>query len=60
MLIPILLVIGGTWVLQDSVASILYYLKRDGENWYFNHALRVLRGLIGVMFIVIGVLMSYE
>ena len=29
MIIGIISLAGGVWVLQDSIASILYYLKRD-------------------------------
>ena len=55
-IIGLILIIGGTWVLQDSLASILYYLKRDDEKWYFNHLVRLLRAIWGVVFIVCGVI----
>jgi len=54
LIIGILVLSGGVWVTQDSLASILYYLKNDSEKWYFNHAVRVIRGLVGIMFIVLG------
>ena len=54
LIIGILVLSGGVWVTQDSLASILYYLKHDNEKWYFNHAVRVIRGLVGIMLIVLG------
>ena len=47
---------GGVWIFQDSLASILYYLNSN-ENWYFNQALRIIRALWGVVFVVIGVVL---
>ena len=55
-LMGVLLLSGGIWITQDALASILYYLKRDDEKWYFNHAVRIIRGLIGIMFIIIGIM----
>ena len=60
MWLPVLLIIGGTWLTQDAIASILYYLKRDNENWYFNHLVRIFRGLIGIMFIVMGIIIILD
>ena len=54
MLAGVLVLSSGVWVTQDSLASILYYLKSPSEKWYFNHAVRVIRGLVGIMFIVLG------
>ena len=45
---------GGLWITQDATASILYYLGRDNEKWYFNHLVRILRALWGITFIVVG------
>ena len=53
--IGIILIIGGTWITQDAIASILYYIGRDNEKWYFNHLVRLLRGLWGLAFIYIGI-----
>lgn len=53
--ISIIILAGGVWIMQDAIASILYYLKRDNEKWYFNHLVRLLRGLWGVIFIYIGI-----
>ena len=55
-IIGIVLVAGGTWIFQDALASILYYLKSN-ENWYFNQLVRVLRCIWGIVFIVIGVVL---
>lgn len=55
--IPITLIAGGVWILQDSIASVLYYLKADGEHWHFNHAVRILRACWGIAFLVIGVIL---
>lgn len=49
-----ILVLGGTWILQDAIASLLYYLNRDDQSWHYDQLLRCLRGLIGVLFIAIG------
>ena len=54
-MIPIVLIAGGTWMLQDALASVLYYLKRDDEKWYFNHAVRIIRGVWGLVFIGCGI-----
>ena len=43
----------GTWVSQDSIASILFYLKSN-ENWHFNHACRLARLACGIALIVIA------
>jgi len=56
MLVGVLVLSGGWWIAQDSICSILYYLKRKDEKWYFNHAVRIIRGLIGIMFIIIGIM----
>jgi len=52
--IPIILIAGGVWVFQDALASILYYLKKDDENWSYNQPLRIFRAIWGVIFIVCG------
>ena len=44
----------GIWILQDGIASICFYDKR--ENWRYNHAVRLVRSLMGVALIIIGVL----
>ena len=51
----VILIIGGTWVLYDSLASIGYYLGRADELWRFNHAVRIARAFWSLVFISIGV-----
>ena len=55
--IALLLIIGGTWIAQDGIASILFYLKRDDERWHFNHAVRLFRVAWGIVFIACGIIM---
>lgn len=57
MIIGIVILAGGVWVLQDSIASILYYLKHDNEKWYYNHMVRIFRGIWGLIFIALGVML---
>jgi len=54
-LLGVFAIIGGTWIFQDALASILYYLKKTNENWYYNQALRVLRGIWSLFFICLGI-----
>ena len=58
--VGIILISGGTWLFQDALASILYYLKRDNERWYFNHAVRLFRALWGIVFIVLGIMVIIQ
>ena len=55
MIIGILSLCGGVWITQDAIASILFYLKHNDERWHFNHAVRLFRGIWGLVFIGIGV-----
>jgi len=57
MWMPILLIMGGTWLTQDALASILYYLKRDDEKWHYNHLVRIFRGVWGIIFIWLGIIL---
>ena len=59
-LLLLVLLVGGTWILQDAIASILYYLGREDEKWYFNHAVRILRGLWGLVFIAMGIILLWS
>jgi len=52
----IISIIGGTWIFQDSLASILYYLHDDKEKWHFNHAVRLIRACWGLVFIGMGLM----
>lgn len=55
-LLALLIACGGTWVVQDGIASVLHYLKDEDENWHFNQALRILRIIWGLVLIASGVL----
>ena len=48
----------GTWFIQDAIASVLYYLKT--ENWHYNHALRLARLGAGIALIVIALIKLME
>ena len=54
MIIGIIVLAGGVWIFQDALASILYYLKREDEKWHYNQAVRVLRGIWGLVLITCG------
>lgn len=43
----------GVWILQDAVASIMFY---PGEKWRWNHIVRLIRALMGIALIVVGAL----
>ena len=51
-LIGCVLIIGGTWVFQDGLASIVFYKGR--ESWVTNHSWRIVRSLLGLVFIIAG------
>ncbi len=48
---------GGVWGFQDGLCSILYYLRHDNEKWYYNHAVRVLRCIWGLVLIWLGIIL---
>ena len=54
MIVAITLIAGGVWLFQDSLASVLFYLGKDGEQWRFNHLVRIFRACWGLIFIAIG------
>ena len=41
----------GIWILQDSVASIAFY---PNEKWRWNHIVRMVRGIMGIVLIILG------
>ena len=47
-----LIVIIGVWILQDALASIVFYPK---ERWRWNHVARLIRALMGLALIGMGV-----
>ena len=48
--------IGGTWIFADGIASLWAYMPNKKETWLRNHLLRVVRCVVGLAFIVLGVL----
>ena len=53
---PVLLIIG-TWFIQDAVASICYY---PTEKWRWNHSARLVRAVMGVALVIMGVVTVYK
>ena len=43
---------GGMFVLQDGIASIVFYNGREG--WLKNHSWRIVRSLWGLVFMIAG------
>ena len=41
----------GLWILQDALASIVFYPK---ERWMWNHLARAIRAVMGITLIIIG------
>ena len=46
-----LLVAIGVWLIGDAVLSILIWWE---QSWRRDHSIRVIRGLIGIVLVVIG------
>ena len=44
----------GVWILQDALASIVFYPK---ESWLWNHMARAVRAVMGIALIIIGALL---
>lgn len=51
----IVVLAGGVWVFQDSLASILFYLDDEEESWYYNQPLRIIRALWGLAIVICGI-----
>lgn len=58
MLIYIAYTIGviGTWIIADAVASLWTYLPKKEETFWRNHALRIWRGLLGLILVILGIM----
>ncbi len=41
----------GAWLLQDAVASIMFY---PTEKWKWNHLVRLIRVCFGIILIILG------
>ena len=44
----------GAWLVLDAAISLWLYVGRPGETWRSHHSIRVVRGLIGVWYLVKG------
>ena len=47
----ITLAVIGTWILQDALASIMFY---PTEKWKWNHLVRLIRAVMGAVLIVMA------
>jgi len=50
-----LMIFAGTWVFQDSLASILYYIGKPDQNWHYDHSLRIIRAVVGLALLIRGI-----
>ncbi len=52
--------LAGMWLFSDAVYSILLYLTAPGydgkpkQTWARDHSIRVIRGLLAIILVVIG------
>ena len=44
----------GTWMVADAVSSLWAYCGKEGETFWRNHALRIWRGILGIILVIIG------
>ena len=48
----------GVWILADSIASLYTYTgdgnKARGQSFIRDHLLRIVRGILGIILIVLG------
>ena len=44
----------GIWLVQDGLASIMFY---PSEKWRWNHMVRLIRIVWGIVLIVIGAIL---
>jgi hypothetical protein len=55
--------VGATWIISDGCYSILLYLNKSSyrgkerQTWRKDHWIRVLRGLWGMVFMGIGLVL---
>ena len=56
-MIGCVLLIGGTWIFQDGLASIVFYKGR--ESWVTNHSWRIVRSCFGLLFMIAGGLLVW-
>lgn len=53
-LVGFIMIVMGAWLLSDSIWSIFYYLGRENETFWRNHSVRIVRGFLAIILIVIG------
>ncbi len=46
----------GMWLFCDGWMSISIYRDRSGQSWLWDHSIRVIRSLMGVVLMVLGAL----
>mgnify|MGYP001608545484 CR=1 FL=1 len=44
----------GAFIVMDCVASLWTYCGRDNETFWRNHALRIWRGVLGIILVIMG------
>ena len=52
-----ILCIFGTWLICDAYISIVVAIRwlNNGNSWKYDHSIRIVRGIIGLVLILIGV-----
>ena len=53
MLIWAIIMAGGVFLIQDGLASIVFY---PNEKWAWNHAARLVRVAWGIAFVILAVM----
>lgn len=59
--LDVLIAVVGCWVMCDGIASLYTYTapdKREGQTWWRDHSLRVVRCLLGIALIVLGAMIE--
>ncbi len=49
--------VSGAWIFADGVASLWQYTRaerKDGQSWLRDHSFRILRIMVGILWMVIG------
>lgn len=44
----------GVWVVADGVSSLYTYIGKDGQSWWKDHSLRILRMVVGIVLIILA------
>ncbi len=50
------LCMAGVWLFCDAYISIVVAIRwlNNGNSWWFDHSIRIIRGIIGIALIAIG------